>query len=150
MGRSYIGEKSSGQNELFMGPALQTESDRSRMVVTGVYKTSVITPQSVYDASRVLTSSSPPFENKRKKQVLLSPYGKCLSQKQGWRSGSTYGKGIEDGHPQGSTAILLFGRPTSPRQLSDLINHFLFSMRSLQLWEWSPLSWWATTTWAKG
>lgn len=45
MGCSYNGDKSSGLNELFTGPALQTESDRSRVVATGVYKTSVITPQ---------------------------------------------------------------------------------------------------------
>lgn len=48
MGCSYNSEKSSGQNELFTGPALQAESDRSRVVATGVYKTSIITPQSQF------------------------------------------------------------------------------------------------------
>lgn len=149
MGCSYSGEKSSGQNELFTGPALQTESDRSRVVATGVYKNSVISHRLWCILSFYLIFC-PLWEWKEEASLAFSSWRTSESEarvkvrehiwKRNWGWSPT-GK---------QTAFLLLVRPTSPRQLSDLINHFLFSMRSLQLWEWSPLSWGATTTWVKG
>lgn len=70
MGRSYSGKKSSGQNELFMGPALHTESDRSTVVAAGVYKTSVITPQSQFMMHlRFLPHLLPPLEIKGRSKL---------------------------------------------------------------------------------
>lgn len=83
----------------------QTEVERWPQVYIKPPSSPTVT---VYDASQVFYLIFSPTGNKRKKQVKLSPHGERLSQKQGWRSHSTYGKRIEDGHPQRSRLILCF------------------------------------------
>lgn len=78
-------------------------------VATGVYKTSVITPQSQFTMHLgFLPHLLPPLGIKGRSKFGFLFMANVWVRNRGWRSGSTYGKAINDGHPQGSSLLFCF------------------------------------------
>lgn len=84
-------------------------ADCIRVVATGVYKTSVIASQSQFTMHLgFLPHLRPPLGIKGRCKFSFILMANVWVRSRGWRSGSTYGKGIEDGHPQGSKQLFCF------------------------------------------
>lgn len=64
----------------------------------------------------------------------FSPQRRSYAEAKGEGQGAHMVKNLAgEGQMDVTTFLLLLGRPASPKEMPDLINHFLQSMRSLQL-----------------